>query len=35
MAIGYSGDILQARDRAAEANNGVEIDYLDPARRAR
>ena len=30
LAIGYSGDILQARDRAAEANNGVEIEYLDP-----
>jgi putrescine transport system substrate-binding protein len=30
LAIGYSGDILQARDRAAEANNGVEIEYLIP-----
>jgi putrescine transport system substrate-binding protein len=30
MAMGYSGDILQARDRAAEAANGVEIEYLIP-----
>jgi putrescine transport system substrate-binding protein len=30
MAMGYSGDILQARDRAAEANNGVEVDYVIP-----
>ncbi len=30
VAVGYSGDILQARDRAAEANNGVEIEYLIP-----
>ncbi|MCE8507074.1 polyamine ABC transporter substrate-binding protein [Ruegeria pomeroyi] len=27
VAIGWSGDILQARDRAAEADNGVEIEY--------
>ena len=27
VAIGWSGDILQARDRAAEADNGVEIAY--------
>lgn len=27
VAVGWSGDILQARDRAAEANNGVEIAY--------
>jgi putrescine transport system substrate-binding protein len=27
VAIGWSGDILQARDRAAEAENGVEIEY--------
>lgn len=27
VAFGWSGDILQARDRAAEANNGVEIAY--------
>jgi putrescine transport system substrate-binding protein len=30
VAHGYSGDILQARDRAAEAKNGVEIAYLVP-----
>jgi len=27
VAIGWSGDVLQARDRAAEADNGVEIAY--------
>ncbi len=27
VAVGWSGDILQARDRAAEAENGVEIEY--------
>ncbi|MCB1340461.1 MAG: polyamine ABC transporter substrate-binding protein [Pseudooceanicola sp.] len=27
VAFGWSGDILQARDRAAEANNGVEIAF--------
>jgi len=26
VAVGWSGDILQARDRAAEAENGVEIE---------
>ena len=30
IAVGYSGDILQSRDRAAEANNGVEIGYSIP-----
>lgn len=30
VAIGWSGDILQARDRAAEAENGVEIEYYAP-----
>ncbi|ALV29798.1 polyamine ABC transporter substrate-binding protein [Pannonibacter sp. Q-1] len=30
MAIGWSGDILQARDRAAEANNGVTVEYSIP-----
>ena len=30
VAMGYSGDILQARDRADEAGNGVEIEYLIP-----
>ncbi|MEM1074878.1 MAG: polyamine ABC transporter substrate-binding protein [Pseudomonadota bacterium] len=27
VAVGWSGDVLQARDRAAEADNGVEIAY--------
>ncbi len=31
VAVGWSGDILQARDRAAEADNGVEIAYNAPA----
>ncbi|SPF79334.1 polyamine ABC transporter substrate-binding protein [Pseudoprimorskyibacter insulae] len=31
VAIGWSGDILQARDRAAEADNGVEIAYNAPS----
>ena len=30
VAVGWSGDILQARDRAAEADNGVEIVYTAP-----
>jgi len=30
VAVGYSGDILQARDRAAEADNGVIVEYLIP-----
>jgi putrescine transport system substrate-binding protein len=30
LAMGYSGDILQARDRAVEADNGVEIEYIIP-----
>jgi putrescine transport system substrate-binding protein len=30
VAVGWSGDILQARDRAAEADNGVEIVYHAP-----
>lgn len=30
IAIGWSGDILQARDRAAEANNGVTVAYSIP-----
>ncbi len=30
LALGYSGDVLQARDRAAEAENGVEIAYRIP-----
>ncbi len=30
LAVGYSGDVLQARDRASEANNGVTIAYSIP-----
>ncbi len=30
VAFGWSGDILQSRDRAAEADNGVEIEYHIP-----
>ncbi|POF34592.1 polyamine ABC transporter substrate-binding protein [Roseibium marinum] len=30
LAIGWSGDVLQARDRAAEANNGVTVEYSIP-----
>lgn len=30
MAVGYSGDIFQARSRAEEAKNGVEIGYAIP-----
>ena len=30
VAVGWSGDVLQARDRAAEADNGVEIAYHAP-----
>ncbi|MEZ5674171.1 MAG: polyamine ABC transporter substrate-binding protein [Thalassovita sp.] len=30
VAVGWSGDILQSRDRAAEADNGVEIAYNAP-----
>jgi len=30
IAVGWSGDILQARDRAAEANQGVVIKYNVP-----
>ena len=31
VAFGWSGDILQARDRAAEADNGVDIAYNAPS----
>jgi putrescine transport system substrate-binding protein len=30
MAVGYSGDVLQARRRAEEAKNGVEVAYFIP-----
>ena len=31
VAFGWSGDILQARDRADEADNGVVIEYAAPS----
>ncbi len=31
VAVGWSGDVLQARDRADEAENGVEIAYNAPS----
>ncbi len=30
MAMGWSGDVLQARDRAAEAEAGVTVEYIIP-----
>ncbi len=30
VAVAWSGDILQARDRAAEANNNININYYIP-----
>jgi len=30
LAVGYSGDVFQAADRAEEAGNGIEIDYIIP-----
>ncbi|MGX9571062.1 polyamine ABC transporter substrate-binding protein [Mesorhizobium sp. f-mel] len=30
ITIGWSGDILQAKNRAEEANNGITINYLIP-----
>src|SRR5271167_3976198 len=30
LAVGYNGDILQARDRAREAGKGIEIKYAVP-----
>ena len=30
LAVGWSGDVLQARDRAAEADNGVNVAYAIP-----
>ena len=30
LAVGYSGDVLQARDRADEADNGVTVAYSIP-----
>ncbi|CAN7604807.1 polyamine ABC transporter substrate-binding protein [Phyllobacterium sp. LjRoot231] len=34
LALGYSGDILQAKGRAEEAKAGVNIDYAIPAQGA-
>jgi putrescine transport system substrate-binding protein len=30
FVVGWSGDVMQARSRAAEANSGVEIGYIIP-----
>jgi putrescine transport system substrate-binding protein len=30
LVVGWSGDILQARNRAAEANNGIAVGYAIP-----
>jgi putrescine transport system substrate-binding protein len=30
LAVGYNGDILQARDRAREAGKGIEVKYAVP-----
>jgi putrescine transport system substrate-binding protein len=30
VAVGYSGDIIQAKKRAEEAKNGVEVQYIIP-----
>jgi putrescine transport system substrate-binding protein len=30
LAIGWSGDVFQARDRAAEADQGVDIAFVNP-----
>ena len=30
ITLGWSGDVLQAKSRAAEAKNGVEINYVIP-----
>jgi putrescine transport system substrate-binding protein len=30
LVVGWSGDIMQARARAAEANNGIQIGYAIP-----
>jgi putrescine transport system substrate-binding protein len=33
VALGYSGDVVQARDRAREAGNGVQIGFRIPKER--
>jgi putrescine transport system substrate-binding protein len=30
LAVGYNGDVLQARDRARDANKGIEVKYMVP-----
>ncbi|MGA2778436.1 MAG: polyamine ABC transporter substrate-binding protein [Steroidobacteraceae bacterium] len=30
IAVGYNGDVMQARDRAHEANKGIDIKYAIP-----
>ncbi len=30
LAVGWSGDVLQARDRAVEADSGVNVEYTIP-----
>jgi putrescine transport system substrate-binding protein len=30
VSVGYNGDVMQARDRAREANKGIEIKYVVP-----
>ncbi len=30
VALGFNGDVIQARNRANEANNGIKIDYAIP-----
>ena len=30
VAVGYSGDMIQAKNRAEEAKNGVEVGYVIP-----
>jgi len=30
VAVGYNGDVMQARDRAREANKGIDVKYFVP-----
>jgi putrescine transport system substrate-binding protein len=30
VALGYNGDVMQARDRAREAGNGIDVEYVVP-----
>jgi putrescine transport system substrate-binding protein len=30
IAVGYNGDVMQARDRAREANKGIDVKYVVP-----